>query len=556
VRLGIFLTFFAVYLATMSRERPWGDANPVYAVAEGILREGTFAQPYRWPADAPPGRDGKYYAFNPLVNSLVHLPGAALREALLRQYPAEPKTPRVAEAKAQAEALSLPWASHLGPAALGALSCVLLFGLCLRLGLSRAMASATTLLAGLGCGIWVYSHYTYTDILQTAAFTGMLLALVRLTQERDGKSAAWLGAAAGALLAAKIVYAVALPGVIAVALWALRSEPRRIPRLLAAAALPFLAFVALIPYYNWARFGSPLDSGYNAYAGVHFARGSTWTGLWGLLLSPGKGVFLYNPPLVLAVFGWGTLQRRAPLVALALATSVVPVVLLNASSAFWHGDWAWGPRYLTFALPAFALPAGFVLERLAEGGRRLAPAGALVACLGLGIFVQTLGLAFYWDHWVRIADWDVKNQWLGQPNRAGSVLPTRHAAHGPHCDACFEDMYAHQWLPPLSPLLGHYWLLTTAGRNEEWETAQASAPWRRHTSMAMRSAYYGGPKGRIDWWPLDWGERARDVALIFALIAAAGVGGAWLWRRGVAASPDGPAEPPPPAPRTPAPASP
>jgi hypothetical protein len=381
----------------------------------------------------------------------------------------------------------------------------------------------------------VYAHYTYTEALQTACFTGFLLALARMLEERDGRSAAWLGAAAALVVDAKIVYAAALPGAAALVVWTLRREPRRIPRLAGAALATFLPLFALVPFYNWARFGSPLDSGYNAYAGVHFSRGSLWTGLWGLFLSPGKSVFLYNPPLLAALAGLGALGRRAPRLALAVAATVAPVVLLNARSAFWHGDWAWGPRYLVFALPAALLPLALVIDRLREAGRRLAVPALVGGALAVGGFVQVLGLAFYWDHWVRIAAWDVKPQWLGQPNRGGATLPSRGAHHGPHCDACFEDMFAHQWLPPLSPLAGHLWMLRHVPFGHEWSRAQEDAPWRRATTLRFASAYYDQAKDkRLDWWILEWAQLRGLAALVMGGLGLMLAAGALLWRRALA----------------------
>src|SRR5215510_9249822 len=107
VFLAVFLAFFGFFLLTSSRERPWADAQPIYEVAEHLVEKGTLDVSVRWPTDAPPGRGGRSFAFNPLLTSLIHVPGAALRSVVLSRWPAS-----------AAADLSLPWACHVGPAAL------------------------------------------------------------------------------------------------------------------------------------------------------------------------------------------------------------------------------------------------------------------------------------------------------------------------------------------------------------------------------------------------------------------------------------------------------
>jgi hypothetical protein len=70
------------------------------------------------------------------------------------------------------------------------------------------------------------------------------------------------------------------------------------------------------------------------------------------------------------------------------------------------------------------------------------------------------------------------------------------------CDGCFEDNHGHIWLPPLSPILGHAWLLRHVG--DPWEVAERDAPWRRFTSVDMPEVaqYYRG--ARLDWWGSLW----------------------------------------------------
>ena len=58
--------------------------------------------------------------------------------------------------------------------------------------------------------------------------------------------------------------------------------------------------------YNWYRFNSIVDFGYPDKAWTTFLP----TGLFGLLISPGKGLFWYTPVAILALWGLVNLYHR------------------------------------------------------------------------------------------------------------------------------------------------------------------------------------------------------------------------------------------------------
>lgn len=512
----IFLTFFSFYLVTSSREQAWGDANPVYQVAQNLVAKGSVATDVRWPADAEPGRAGKYYAYQPILGSLVHVPGAALRSALNAIWPDH----------ALVGPLSLPWAVHLGPAALGALVCVMFFGLCRQHGLHPGIASIGTLMLGLATGVWVYARSPFTEIVQTACFNAFLLQLVRTLHTPTPRAAAWMGLWAGLLLNAKVIFAVALPGPAVLLAWTLRRDPRLLFRVLLAAGAAMIPGVALALYYNWLRFEGVFNAGYNThYGNALFERGRLWIGLWGLLLSPGKSVFLYSPPLLLALWGWRRLFREHRKTFLAFAAAGLPVLLLYGKLVVWHGDWSWGPRYITCLLPLALFPLCLTLEALWRHGRRRATAALATGALAVGGFVQVLGVSFYWDTYIRLVVFQAAKQWLGQPNVSGAIAPDR----GGFCDGCFETMHAVQYLPQFQPIVGHFWLLKHVPFGHDWVRAEKDAPWHPETTLALNVSEYN--RGRLDWWILDYRDARPAAAAILTLLLGTLLASAQQWWR-------------------------
>src|SRR5687767_9944449 len=78
----------ALFVVAGSRERPFSDATPIWEVAESIARRASLSIRTPWPPDLPRGRDGRVYAVAPLLQSLVHVPGAWTRWALGKVAPA------------------------------------------------------------------------------------------------------------------------------------------------------------------------------------------------------------------------------------------------------------------------------------------------------------------------------------------------------------------------------------------------------------------------------------------------------------------------------------
>jgi len=514
---AIFVIAFAAYLLSSGREPPWGDANVQYMVAESLVHRGAIDIPRPWPDDQPPGVGGKNYSTYPILTSLVQLPGLALLEGATA----------VAGDPRGARGLARPLTSHLACSAFGALACMLFFQLCRQRRLSRRAASAATAVLAFATMTWVYAHYSYSEIAQAAFFTGFALHLLRVDEEPTPARARWLGLYAGLLFSTKYIYAASILGAAALLALQLRRDRRLLGRLALAAATTSAPFLLLALVYNYLCWGSPLSTGYHAYFDSYWGE-QPLIGLWGMFLSPGKSLLLYSPPLLLGLVALPRLWRDHRRACLAALATVGPVLAIYSRYKL-NGDYAWGPRFTVFLIPAAGLSFAVLLDAwLAEPLRR-ARRAALALVIALGVAVQVLGNAFYWDHFIRIS-MDARIAWLGAPNRQGAIIPVR--ADG-HCDSCFEDVHQLEWLPPFQPILGHLWLLRATIRGDDAIEAEADAPWKRHTSLALPiGASYA--RVRIDWWGLLWirdfpAYRVHGLALLLLLLGATGLGTrSWL----------------------------
>jgi hypothetical protein len=178
------------------------------------------------------------------------------------------------------------------------------------------------------------------------------------------------------------------------------------------AGLLVLAFAALIAVREWRWLPAYLAGvllaygpfmwlhvhAYHSWLGpyVHAASEAKWSADLGLalagnLVSPARGVLLYQPLVILAAVGlWPRFARRIGVpVAAALAAWCLLHLLVVSCYTHWWGGHAWGPRFLTELMPALTVlsaPATAWLWR-GLGGRVLI--GVLIAW---SIGLQALGV--------------------------------------------------------------------------------------------------------------------------------------------------------------------
>lgn len=505
----IFALVAVAYLLSSSRESAWGDAAAQFKVAQRMYVVHHVDIGKAWPPGTKPGPDGKFYSPYPLFASLVHLPGVALL-GMLETISPRPDTYHFYQ----------PLTTHLECSLLGALAVMLFFLLCRQLAISRRAASLASLVVAFATTTWVYAHYPYSEIAQAAWFTGFVLSLLRVDETAAPRAGLWLGVYAGLLVGTKYVYVVTLAGGFLWLAWRLRARGRLSLRLVRAVALALAPFVIASLVYNDACWGSPLAARYQSVFGENLL-----VGLWGMVASPGKSVLLYSPPLFVTLVMLPRLWRTQRAACTAFLAAALPAFAIYASYKL-DGDYAWGPRYTVFAVPVACLGVAVALDAARRRWHRLALAGVVA----LGIGVQLLGNAFYWDHFIRIS-MDASEAWLGAPDRRGSVVPV--GADG-RCQACFEDVHQLEWLPPFQPILGQLWLARAELAGDSVERAETYAPWRRQTSLSVASRIREDFKRvRLDWWGMLWladypAYRGAGCTLLAVLLVAQALA-IWRW---------------------------
>jgi hypothetical protein len=170
---------------------------------------------------------------------------------------------------------------------------------------------------------------------------------------------------------------------------------------LVAAGTPVAVAVAWLAFYNWLRWGSITELGYNGYGFTTPLR----DGLKLIVLDPGKGFFYYDPLLLAALPGLYFLYKRNRALTFTIVLLCVVRVLFYARWTSPEGGLAWGPRLLFPLCGLLAIPLGEMLERVARL-RNLARVVGFAVIGALMAAAAMLSVASVWvpyeQYWNRI----------------------------------------------------------------------------------------------------------------------------------------------------------
>ena len=408
---GIVLLLLLCYAYVFPRWADWNQ-NSRFDLTVAIVEHGTFA------IDCCAGNTGDYaridghsYSDKAPGLSLLAVPvhivfaaaaarGGALEGAVQRLASGAALAPTLRPAGSGLQpdkvrfALGLTVATVCLVALPSALFGAVFFRFLVWCGAGIGAALAATLLYGLGTIACVYAGAFYAHQL-AAALSFSAFALIAAAPPPPRRPPRLI--AVGLLLGLAVIceYPAALIAVVVVGFAAVRVRSERGAGGLAAVlgwiALGAAGPLAALAAYDLAIFGTPLPVGYRystlwqARHQIGFMSLSTprAAALWGITLSPYRGLFFLSPILILAIPGFGAALRRPALrgAAIASALAVVAFFLFNASSAMWWGGFAIGPRYLVPMLPFLAWPVAFALRGV--GMRVLAAGLALVSLIGV-----------------------------------------------------------------------------------------------------------------------------------------------------------------------------
>ncbi|MDM8521513.1 hypothetical protein QUF64_15815 [Anaerolineales bacterium HSG6] len=384
LQYALFLFLLAVYLLTYTPRINSSDGLAMFATAESLVRHGSLpVEQIRWMGlqQGTFGLDGLLYSRKGIGVPLGLLPLAWF--GFLFSH------------------TGMVSVSLLFNALVTAISAVLLMSYLCRLGYAHSTGLLVALSYGLSTLAWPYAKSLFSDPFAGLMLLSAAYSLLRFRQARHLRWQLGWSFLAGLWLAwnvtARYAEAVFIPLFGLYLLWGLfiRDEDKdaastpatdspTAPRIamptksqltawlptIVAFVLPLGITALLLFSFNYSRYGHPLNTGYlpnETFSGI------LWQGIAGQLISPGRGLFLYCPILLLSIVGFYPFWRRFPAETL-LAIGIIGLHLLLYGKWFmWHGGYAWGPRFLIPTLPFWAMFLAPVAALFKANNQNLSP---------------------------------------------------------------------------------------------------------------------------------------------------------------------------------------
>ena len=336
--------------------------------------------------------------------------------------------------------------------------------LLVELGISWRRSLFVALAFAFGTLAWQYATRLFSEPLIALCLVSAVLCLQYYRRTALARWLALAGCTMAVALTARLdsVLLLALPVAVYAAVLVARarmSALRQLLHLLAMAA-PMTAGFALMLAYNWLRFGGPLQTGYAADLAMGFST-PFFEGLYGLLLSPGTGLFVFAPVLIMTALGWRTFLARHRGLALVIVLLLAMRVLFYATWWLWDGGANLGPRLLVPLVPLLILPLAWISW---SGWRRRLGVALLAVSVGIEVLAQLVPYETYY-------------------NQVAERLWPAGATH--LCDGCgilpvYRGIRAVKdvmdFNPSYSPLIGQARLLVQGQVAPFWQSAALLAP--------------------------------------------------------------------------------
>ncbi len=356
-----FVFFYALFPGDYSQEAFYSSDEIFYfRLTESLVEQRTLEiSPYLGHTHS------KYTPGQSLAGIPAYLAGRILTKTFPRLFPAY---------------FTLISSIHLTNIIIGALICLVFYALLRDLEYGRGPSLLATFILGLATTFFPYSKQYFADPL-AALFLLLCARDLNHSRRSPGHSETLAGLFFSLAVFTKVdMFVLLFPLFLALATWREERGMRMFRFILGMIPVGVLHAV-----YNHFNFGGVFHPGYGRqdFASPFFS------GLYGLLLSPGRGLLIYSPPVFIALAGIAAFRRRhAAFWFLIAGLSLTRIIVLSKWFS-WQGGWCWGPRLLLPILPLVMLP----IVEVFEGWHRIRREfrWGMIGLIAAGIIVQLAG---------------------------------------------------------------------------------------------------------------------------------------------------------------------
>lgn len=364
IALAVFAALCSVYLFTFNGLFRSIDELALFSAAESLVQSRSLARPQLnfTPYHNPVGSLEPLQPFiaMPLYALAVHIPAVSNIHVVMLLNPI-----------------------------LTALTGALLYLLARQMGYLQRVSVGVALIYGLATMAWPYTRTFFREPLLALLWIAALWAFNRWWETQHPLALATCFTLLLLAGTAKLTSLAVLPVYIVITLWKVPSEKRR----MTAVALTMLLLLGGALLLAMFRVRNLAVTGILKTL-LNYQPGPALLHIYGLLFSPGKGLFVYSPVMLLSLIGFRCFSRKRRAEAFLVGGTLLVVLGLYSSLGDWYGGLAWGPRFLVPVLPLLTLPIAEVLA----SQRKIVLAG-MIGIVALSLAVQVVVSTASWTRY-------------------------------------------------------------------------------------------------------------------------------------------------------------
>jgi len=287
----------------------------------------------------------------------------------------------------------------------GAATVTLVFLFSIALGYSRRSSLVVAIFYGFGTFAWPLAKHPFDHVVETL-FVLLSVYFMYLHTSKNGILQLLLSAfCIGFAINTRLVSVLALPALLVLmgascgVKYSLAEYTSIFLRKMAIFMSVLLPFAGLVLWYNYYRFGSIYETGFQLLAaknGLNFFSGTPLlTGLKGFLASPGKGFLYYSPVAIFFFFTIVPFYKKHRWPAISFLLLILSYLVYLSRNIYWHGGWAWWPRYLLVITPFIILPITELLDSVRWRKKTYFIIIPVYVVFALSILIQTLAISVH-----------------------------------------------------------------------------------------------------------------------------------------------------------------
>ena len=226
-----------------------------------------------------------------------------------------------------------------------------------RCGINYSVANLMMFVLFCGTAFWKYSVTDFSEITQLAFILGGISSTLSPAKNKWRMVSLWLAL----LIMMKLVYIIFIPIflIYAVSVEIYKFKLKNIHQILFDFCLFLIPTAIIIASANFIRYGHVFETGYGSQASS-FSLSYFLRDWFEYLASSQRGIFPFNPILLLALPGWFFLPKQNRMFFALIAAIIISWYVLMCFWKSLQGGYCWGNRLLVPILPLILIPLAFI----------------------------------------------------------------------------------------------------------------------------------------------------------------------------------------------------